>query len=136
MPAQLGQRVPKLEPCSIPVPGRVQDSGNQQYVESEMDWREKEMECSYTERAQVIEAGQVRVETERQVMRKHRTRRQEEESPDGNECRPSVGSLANRQFSARYHWLLRLGSPFEAPTDKPRQLGQLRGVPLGQNIDK
>ena len=69
-----------------------------------MDGREKEVECSYTKGAQVIEAGEIRVETERQVMRKDRTRRQEEESSDGNERCPSVGALANRKFSARFQW--------------------------------
>lgn len=67
-----------------------------------MDRREQEVERSYTERSQVIEAGKIRAETERQVMRKDRTRRQEKEASDGNECRPSVGSLANRKFSTRF----------------------------------
>ena len=104
MPQQFGQRASKLAPCSIPVPSRIQDSGNQQNVERAMYWRKKEMERSYTERAQVIETGKIRVETKRQVMRKNWTRRQEEESSDGNERCPSVGSLANRKFSARFHF--------------------------------
>ena len=135
MPEQLGQRAPKLAPRTIPVPSRVQDSRNQQNVERAMNRRKKEMERCYTERAQVIETGKIRVETKRQVMRKDWTRRQEEEASDGTERCPAVGSLANRKFRARFQ-CLRLGSSVEATSDKTRQLRQLRGVSLGNNIDK
>ena len=40
MPEQLGKRAPKLAPRTIPVPSRIQDSGNQQNVEPPMNWSE------------------------------------------------------------------------------------------------
>src|SRR5688500_1270516 len=89
---------PHETPCPVPIPGRIEEASTHREVERRVNRRKEQVQCSKTERPEVIDTGEQPVGLEgQQVMADDRAHAEHDQCCDPEQRRATVGLLPQCQ---------------------------------------